>query len=224
MTMSVFSIPLTQLQGVGPQKAEELHALGVLSVGDLLEYYPFRYEDYRLRELSEAKDGEKITVQGTIASLPVLQRYGGKSRLTARVTVEGVLVTAVWFNRTFLKEQLTPGREIMLTGKWEQRRRQHDGRRFRISGSRHLAKSGNAPAGIFRRRKHYAGLDPQDDRSSVNAIRRADSGNFAAGNRRQACAHSEERSDLAHSSSGQYVGWTGSAPQNGIRGAVPFSA
>jgi ATP-dependent DNA helicase RecG len=123
MSKQLFTIPLTQVQGVGPQKAVELHALGISTVGELLEYYPFRYEDYRIRELQDVKDGERITLQGKIASLPTLQRYGGKSRLICRVTVEAMLVTAVWFNRTFLKEQLTLGREITLTGKWDQRRR-----------------------------------------------------------------------------------------------------
>ncbi|QJD83457.1 ATP-dependent DNA helicase RecG [Cohnella herbarum] len=123
MSNHLFQIPLTKLQGVGPQKAEEFHALGISTVGDLLEYYPFRYEDYRIRELSEVKDGERITIQGTIASMPSMQRYGGKSRLICRVTVESMLVTAVWFNRAFLKDQLTLGREITLTGKWDQRRR-----------------------------------------------------------------------------------------------------
>jgi ATP-dependent DNA helicase RecG len=124
MMIDLFDIPVERLQGVGSSKAEELHALGISTVGDLIEYYPFRYEDYRLRSLSEAKDGEKITVQGTVASAPALQRYGRKSRLSVRVTVEGTLLTAVWFNRAFLKEQLEIGRNITLTGKWEQRRRQ----------------------------------------------------------------------------------------------------
>ncbi|MFC5471931.1 ATP-dependent DNA helicase RecG [Cohnella suwonensis] len=123
MALSLFHMPISKLQGVGPQKAEELHALGISTVGALIEYYPFRYEDYRIRELSEAKDGEKITVQGTIASLPVVQRYGGKSRLSCRVTIGATLVTAVWFNRPFLKDQLVVGREITLTGKWDQRRK-----------------------------------------------------------------------------------------------------
>jgi len=123
MSTHLFQVPLTKLQGVGPQKAEEFHALGISTVGDLLEYYPFRYEDYRVREMNEVKDGERITIQGKIASMATIQRYGGKSRLMCRVTVESMLVTAVWFNRTFLKDQLKPGREITLTGKWDQRRR-----------------------------------------------------------------------------------------------------
>jgi|HigsolmetaGSP12D_1036236.scaffolds.fasta_scaffold01046_7 ATP-dependent DNA helicase RecG len=124
MEGNLFDVPVDKLPGVGPQKAEELRSLGVSSVGELLEYYPFRYEDYRVRALHEVKDGDKITVQGTVASEPSLQRYGRKSRLMCRVTVEGMLLTAVWFNRAYLREQLTPGRAVTLTGKWDQRRRQ----------------------------------------------------------------------------------------------------
>lgn len=124
MSSSLFATPLVKIQGVSSKKAEELHALGISSVGELIEHYPFRYEDYRVRSLVEVKDGEKITVQGTIAAVPSLQRYGGKSRLLCRITVEGMLLTAVWFNRAFLKEQLTLGRDIIVSGKWEQRRRQ----------------------------------------------------------------------------------------------------
>lgn len=57
-------------------------------------------------------------------SQPVLQRYGRKSRLTCRVLVEEWLITATWFNRPYLREQLEQGRDIVLTGKWDQRRMQ----------------------------------------------------------------------------------------------------
>lgn len=124
MTTDLFAIPVEKLRGVSTQKAGELHALGISSVGDLIDYYPFRYEDYRIRALHEVKDGDKITVQGTISSAASLQRYGRTARLLCRVTVEGLLITAVWFNRAFLKDQLELGREITMTGKWDQRRRQ----------------------------------------------------------------------------------------------------
>lgn len=123
MTLEQYSV--RQIKGVSAPKEEELHAFGVHTVADLLDYFPFRYEDYRIREIAEIKDGEKVTVQGVIRGNPVLQRYGkSKSRLTCKVEVEHMLVTAVWFNRHFLQNQLTPGREIVLTGKWEQQRLQ----------------------------------------------------------------------------------------------------
>ncbi|MEK5476886.1 ATP-dependent DNA helicase RecG [Paenibacillus sp. FSL R5-0407] len=122
--MDLNEIPVRQVSGVSALKAGELHAFGVFTVNDLIEYYPFRYEDYRLRSLTEAKDGDKITVQAKIMGVPVLQRYGKKSRLTCKMVAEDWMFTATWFNRHFLREELTAGREIILTGKWDMRRSQ----------------------------------------------------------------------------------------------------
>ncbi|WP_019639085.1 ATP-dependent DNA helicase RecG [Paenibacillus fonticola] len=124
MNLNLHEIPVKQVSGVSALKEGELHAFGIFTVNDMIEYYPFRYEDYRLRSLFEVKDGEKITVQAKIIGLPVLQRYGRKSRLTCKMVAEDWMFTATWFNRHFLKEQLTAGREIVLTGKWDQRRSQ----------------------------------------------------------------------------------------------------
>lgn len=106
------------------QKQSELHAFGVFTVKDLLEYYPFRYEDYRPRSLSETKHGDKVTVEAKVIGIPVLQRFGGKSRLSCKLVAEPWMFTATWFNRHYVREQLTVGREIVLTGKWDQKRNQ----------------------------------------------------------------------------------------------------
>lgn len=122
--MDLNQIPVTRVSGVGPQKAEDLAALGIHTAAQLIAYFPFRYEDYRLRDLSEVKDGERITVQGNLIGAPVLQRYGRKSRLSCKVVIDHFFVTAVWFNRPFLKYKLASGKEIRLTGKWDARRKQ----------------------------------------------------------------------------------------------------
>lgn len=124
MSLSLDQISIRQVRGVSALKEGELHAFGIFTVKDLLEYYPFRYEDYRLRSLSEVKDGDKITIQAKVMGIPVLQRYGKKSRLTCKMMAEDWMFTATWFNRHFLKEQLASGREIVLVGKWDQRRMQ----------------------------------------------------------------------------------------------------
>ncbi|MDQ1913194.1 ATP-dependent DNA helicase RecG [Paenibacillus sp. GD4] len=123
MSMDLYEIPVTQVSGVKGKKSEELLMLGISSVGQLLDYYPFRYEDYTLRDLTQVKDGDKITVQGTIAGMPQVQMYGRtKSRMTCKLMVDSLFVTAVWFNRHFLKDKLAAGSEVVLTGKWDQRR------------------------------------------------------------------------------------------------------
>ena len=60
----------------------------IYTVQDLLEYFPYRYEDYRLRDLAEVKHEEKITIEGKVHSEPSLTYYGRKkSRLTIRMLV-----------------------------------------------------------------------------------------------------------------------------------------
>jgi ATP-dependent DNA helicase RecG len=118
-------LPIRSVKSIGPQKAKELEAFGIQNVLDLMEYYPFRYEDYRIRSLADVKHGDKVTVVGTLYSDPIFQMWGNKkSRITCKVMINQMLVTAVWFNRHYLKEQLLSGREIVLTGKWDQSRRQ----------------------------------------------------------------------------------------------------
>lgn len=118
-------LPLRHVQGIGSQKEKELRDLGIASVAALLEYFPFRYEDYRLRDLSEVQDGEKITIQARVYGEPHVQMLGyKKSRMICKLMADRWLVTAVWFNRHFLQDRLAPGTEIVVSGKWDQRRKQ----------------------------------------------------------------------------------------------------
>ncbi|NJJ38945.1 ATP-dependent DNA helicase RecG [Paenibacillus apii] len=124
MTLSLETIEVKQIGGVSAQKQAELHALGIFTVKDLLEYYPFRYEDYRPKSLSEVKHGDKVTVEAKVIGVPVLQRFGGKSRLSCKMMAEPWMFTATWFNRHYVREQLTAGRRVVVSGKWDQKRSQ----------------------------------------------------------------------------------------------------
>ncbi|WP_026696225.1 ATP-dependent DNA helicase RecG [Alkalicoccus chagannorensis] len=115
--------PVHTLKGVGPRGAEQLSALGIDTIGDLLFYFPFRYEDYAVRRLEEVEHEEKVTLQGTVHTEPELRFYGKKkSRLTIRVLVDGYLVQAVFFNQPFLKRQIHLGEDIVFFGKMNRHR------------------------------------------------------------------------------------------------------
>ncbi len=126
MTMQdVLAVPVTRLHGVGQERANDLAGLGIYTIRDLLEYFPTRYEDYRIRDLTEVKDGERVTLRGTVYGEPSVRFYGKKkSRIAVRMVIDKVVVTAVWFNQTFVKKQLTPGAEIIVTGKWDRHKLQ----------------------------------------------------------------------------------------------------
>ncbi|MGG0937934.1 ATP-dependent DNA helicase RecG [Brevibacillus centrosporus] len=122
---TAYQAPVSQLHGVGEERAKAFGGLGIHSVGDLLEYFPTRYEDYRVRDLTEVKDGERVTLAGTVYGEPSVRFYGkGKSRISVKVVMDRVVVTAVWFNQTFVKSRLSPGKEILITGKWDKHKLQ----------------------------------------------------------------------------------------------------
>ena len=59
---------------------------GLTPILILLEHLPYRYEDYRLRDLGTVEHEERVTIEGTIHSAPLLSYYGKKkSRLTFKV-------------------------------------------------------------------------------------------------------------------------------------------
>ncbi|MEK5007838.1 ATP-dependent DNA helicase RecG [Bacillus sp. FSL K6-3312] len=111
------------LKGIGEETEKTLNELGIHTVADLLGYFPYRYDDYELRNLEEVKHDERVTVEGKVHSEPVLTYYGKKrSRLTFRLLVGRFLITAICFNRPYLKRSLVLGDTVSITGKWDKNR------------------------------------------------------------------------------------------------------
>ncbi|WAA13643.1 ATP-dependent DNA helicase RecG [Fervidibacillus halotolerans] len=116
---------VTSIRGIGEETASMLATMGIHTVEDLLTYYPFRFEDQRLKDLAEVDHDEKVTVEGSVMSAPSLTFYGrNKSRLAVRVMVGSYLVTAVFFNRPYLKKKLQLNTIVTLSGKWNRHRQQ----------------------------------------------------------------------------------------------------
>ncbi|TMW74062.1 ATP-dependent DNA helicase RecG [Alteribacter natronophilus] len=117
--------PVSEVKGVGERSAELLASLSIHTIGDLLEHFPFRHEDYAVRPLEEIAHDERATVRGIVHSEPALRFYGKKkSRLTVRLLVDGLLIQAVFFNQHYLKSKFVLGEEVVVTGKWDRNRAQ----------------------------------------------------------------------------------------------------
>ena len=108
------------IKGIGEDKAESLAEMNIYTIQDLLEHFPYRYEDFRLRDLSEVKHEEKITVEGKVHSEPSLTYFGRKrSRLTIRLLVDRYLIQVVLFNQPYLKNKITMNDNVTVSGKWD---------------------------------------------------------------------------------------------------------
>ncbi|MFB5660604.1 ATP-dependent DNA helicase RecG [Alteribacillus sp. HJP-4] len=115
--------PVSVLNGIGDEKEKELHGLRIHSIADLLEHFPFRYDNHEVLPIAELRHDDRVTIAGTIQSEASVRYMGKKkSRMTVRMAVENILVTAVFFNRAFLKNKLKHGEMVTITGKWDKHR------------------------------------------------------------------------------------------------------
>src|ERR1700685_1410433 len=118
--MLELTTPVQYVKGIGPRLAEILATKGIATVGDLLNYLPFRYEDSRNpRGIAELRAGEMATVIGEVRNsglfrtrrMPIFQLTIGQGRSRLK---------CLWFNAAYLQDKFKPGQLIALYGKVEQ--------------------------------------------------------------------------------------------------------
>ncbi|WP_338834638.1 ATP-dependent DNA helicase RecG [Moorella humiferrea] len=106
------------LKYVGTQRAVRLKKLGIKTVGDLLWYFPRRYEDRRLlKGLATLVPGEKATVRVMIKGWEEREVRPNLRLLRALVEDGEGRGYALWFNQPFVRRRLKLGGEVFLTGK-----------------------------------------------------------------------------------------------------------
>ena len=111
---------LRALPGVGPKSAEKFAKLGLLTLEDLLLYFPFRYEDFKSRNVLDLEDGEKAVISGVVATPPNVQYYGFKrNRLRFSIKQEEVVVAVNFFNQPYLADKIELGQTMAVFGKWD---------------------------------------------------------------------------------------------------------
>lgn len=111
---------VSELSGVGPKRLEALKKLGIETMIDLLTFYPFRYEDLTVRDISEIEDREKVVLKGIAVSGAVVNYFGHKkSRLQFRINVDHVIVPVTFFNQPYLKQMVEANEEITVFGVWD---------------------------------------------------------------------------------------------------------
>ena len=112
--------PLHVLPGVGPKSAEKYAKLGIENLQDLLLYFPFRYEDFKTKQVLELEDGEKAVLSGQVVTPASVQYYGFKRNRLRFSLKQGEVVFAVnFFNQPYLADKIELGATLAVFGKWD---------------------------------------------------------------------------------------------------------
>ncbi|PIR93080.1 DNA helicase RecG [Candidatus Falkowbacteria bacterium CG10_big_fil_rev_8_21_14_0_10_43_10] len=116
--MLTLATPVEQINKIGKATAKKLQRLEIKTVQDLLQYYPFRYEDYsQTVKISELRPGTKVNVRGVLEIIQNRRTPRQRMMITeAIVGDETGQLKVVWFNQPFIGRTLKVGDQISLAG------------------------------------------------------------------------------------------------------------
>jgi ATP-dependent DNA helicase RecG len=114
-----FDTPVGEFKGVGESRAKRFAVLGIRTLGDLIDHYPRRYDDY-----SEVTAISKLRPGPVTISADIKQAKGHRVRRGMHVT-EAIAsdgsgsVRLVWFNQPYRPGSLKSGQEYFISGEYK---------------------------------------------------------------------------------------------------------
>ncbi len=111
---------IESITGVGPKQTKIFNSLDIYTVDDLLEYYPYKYNIYNINDIRNLSDHNKAVIKGVIESIPKVAFIRRNfNRMSFRANSSNIILNVSIFNRAFMKNNLTIGKEIVLIGKYD---------------------------------------------------------------------------------------------------------
>ncbi len=112
------STPLEGISGIGYTYSKRLERLNLFTVGDLINHFPFRYDDFsNVTSALETQVGQKVTLVGEIWSIKNTYTRSRKV-LTQAIFNDGTSpIELVWFNQSYLIKNIKVGDRLQISGK-----------------------------------------------------------------------------------------------------------
>ena len=110
--------PLQYIPGIGPQRVELFHRLGVRRATDLLFLFPRSYQDIApYQSITELELGFRASVIGQVVDMDQRVSFEGRSSVGVLLAVDGGgYVRCVWYNQPFRRQQFSNGMRVIATG------------------------------------------------------------------------------------------------------------
>lgn len=116
---SLYKMPISSLNGIGPKRAELFAKLGIKSIGNLLNFYPRAYEDWSIVEkIDNLEYGGVFCIKAVLGTPMTDFRVNG-----GRVVTKGMVyddtgsIQIVFFNNKYISSMLKVGLEYFFYGK-----------------------------------------------------------------------------------------------------------
>lgn len=111
--------PVTELRGVGDALAAKFAVLGIATIGDLIHYYPRRYDDYsKLTPIKSLKPG-MVTIEAVIKQAKGRYVRRGMHITEAIASDTTASTRLIWFNQPYREASLKRGQSYFISGQYE---------------------------------------------------------------------------------------------------------
>ncbi len=123
--MNKLSEEVTKVPQIGPKSQKKLEKLDIYTIEDLLQHYPYRYEDRsKIEKISKVKtlyeeNQQKMTVN-VKAELTELKNIYTRSRkriTRGKAKDSSGEIQLIWFNMHYIKKNLKVGETYLISGK-----------------------------------------------------------------------------------------------------------
>ncbi len=110
--------PVQFVRGVGPQRAEQLKNLGILTACDLLFHIPTGINDFTdVRTVPRLEPDKEQSVHGFVCDRDVRQLNGGRSLVGIMLDCDGHFVRGLWFNQPWVFKKYRDNEHLVFSGK-----------------------------------------------------------------------------------------------------------
>ena len=110
--------PVQFVRGVGPQRAELLKNLGILTAEDLLFHMPTGINDFSdVRTVPKLEPDKEQSVHGFVCDRDVRQLNGGRSLVGIMLDCDGHFVRGLWFNQPWVFKKYRDNEHLVFSGK-----------------------------------------------------------------------------------------------------------
>jgi ATP-dependent DNA helicase RecG len=113
------SSPVSELKGVGEAQAKKFAVVGIKTLGDLIDYYPRRYEDFSvLTPIAKLRPGA-VTIEAEIKQAKGRYVRRGLHITEAVASDDSGSTRLVWFNQPYRAAALKAGQKYFISGQYE---------------------------------------------------------------------------------------------------------
>ncbi len=116
-SISVLDRGIDTIEGVGASRVKEFEARGVKKLGDLLEYFPRSYQQERAEQPIKDLVADQIQIaRGEVVAVDYIAMRP-RPRFEATIDDGSGKLGLVWFNSSFLRKTIYPGKLLRVSGR-----------------------------------------------------------------------------------------------------------